>query len=277
MVGAGRQILLVHWRPEEAADRISALEDAGDRVEVYADQAHKGLARYRAEPPDVALISLERLPSHGREIAQWFGATKAVCHVPLVFVGGDPEKVDVARAQFPDREFCAWRGVRGAMQRAIRRRAGVTPDAAARQRAATAVCSTKELWQKLGIDAGARVAVLGRAATDLRVSLGPGLPADVQFTTQARGAADVVLVFPASVADLATRWPKAVAMLRAAAPRIWLAWPKLRRGQRSGDAGPITQDLLRGFGADQGWTDVKVCRIDEHWSGLQFARRRGRS
>jgi len=54
---------------------------------------------------------------------------------------------------------------------------------------------------------------------------------------------------------------------------IWVCWPK----QAAVKAGLITTDLddgqVRAIGLEAGVVDVKVCAIDEVWSGLKFVRR----
>ena len=52
---------------------------------------------------------------------------------------------------------------------------------------------------------------------------------------------------------------------------IWLSWPK--------KSSPLYVDLteqdFRNHILPLGWVDVKVCAVDEDWSGLKFLRRKG--
>ena len=48
--------------------------------------------------------------------------------------------------------------------------------------------------------------------------------------------------------------------------RIWIAWPK----KASGIATDVTESAVRNFGLDIGLVDIKVCAIDDTWSGLCF-------
>ena len=57
--------------------------------------------------PDAMVISLARLPSHGRHLAEWFWAARYRRAIPVVFVDGDPEKVAIARKQYPPAAFTA--------------------------------------------------------------------------------------------------------------------------------------------------------------------------
>jgi hypothetical protein len=51
---------------------------------------------------------------------------------------------------------------------------------------------------------------------------------------------------------------------------LWVAWPK----RTSGYPTDLREDVVRNVGLEAGVVDVKVCAIDEIWSGLKFLRRR---
>ena len=67
----------------------------------------------------------------------------------------------------------------------------------------------------------------------------------------------------------AKRWPKLTA---AVGPRgtVWVAWPK----RSSGVATDLTEQTFRDLLLPTGWVDVKVCAIDDTWSGLKFVLRK---
>jgi hypothetical protein len=50
----------------------------------------------------------------------------------------------------------------------------------------------------------------------------------------------------------------------------WIAWPK----RSSGVASDITEDVIRDVVLPIGLVDVKVCAIDDTWSGLKLVIRR---
>jgi hypothetical protein len=54
------------------------------------------------------------------------------------------------------------------------------------------------------------------------------------------------------------------------AGRLWLCWPK----RSSGVATDVTESAVREQGLATGLVDIKVCAVDEVWSGLCFVRRR---
>ncbi len=123
------------------------------------------------------------------------------------------------------------------------------------------------LPKKLGIKAGSAVALLG-APADFESTLG-GVPEGVRFKKQARGKADVILLFARSRTELRRRFPSAANAV-AETGRLWMCWPK----KASGVATDLTQDAVRGQGLDNGFVDYKIAAIDATWSGLCFARRK---
>src|SRR5205809_7828811 len=51
---------------------------------------------------------------------------------------------------------------------------------------------------------------------------------------------------------------------------IWVSWPKKRSGVKT----DITEDTIRDVALPMGLVDVKVCAVDEVWSGLKLMIRR---
>src|SRR5258708_21958115 len=77
------QIRLVCWREELAAERARALKKAG--LEVDASPFHPGgmITQLKENPPAVMLIDLDRLPSHGREVAVMLRSSKSMRHLTI--------------------------------------------------------------------------------------------------------------------------------------------------------------------------------------------------
>lgn len=119
------------------------------------------------------------------------------------------------------------------------------------------------LAQKLGIKAGASIALVG-APAGFESTLA-GLPADVTVRATATGRNDVVVAFHTARAKLERAVP---ALLHALAVDggLWIAWPK----RASGVATDITEDTVREVFLPLGLVDNKVCAIDETWSGLKL-------
>ena len=85
---------------------------------------------------------------------------------------------------------------------------------------------------------------------------------------RAVGSADLVHVFVTTSAVLERRIGD---LRKAAAPdgAIWVSWPK----KASKVATDVTEDVIRRIALANGLVDVKVCAIDDVWSGLKFVRR----
>ena len=129
--------------------------------------------------------------------------------------------------------------------------------------------SGKPLVDKLGIRSGHVVALLS-APAGFDATLGT-LPDDVTVRRRA-GAADVAILFASAARDLKARFAAAAKTLSPGG-MLWVAWPK----KASGVATDLTENVVRDVGLAAGLVDVKVCAIDDTWSGLKFVRRRPRS
>ena len=121
------------------------------------------------------------------------------------------------------------------------------------------------LVRKLGIADGQRVLLAGAPA-------GWELPAPVPDVTVHRRATadpyDVVLAFCPDAAALRARFAPLAERLTTAGA-LWIAWPK----RASGVATDLDENAVRAHGLGCGLVDVKVCAVDETWSGLKFVRR----
>jgi len=123
------------------------------------------------------------------------------------------------------------------------------------------------LAKKLGIAEGSKVHVVG-APKNYRVLLEP-LPANVRFVSSFDTFTDIVHHFAAQKSELA----KALAAYRKKldpAATVWVSWPK-KTAKVPTD---ITEDVVRAVALPLGFVDVKVCAIDEVWSGLKLVVRR---
>lgn len=100
-----KKIFYVHWHEAEAAERIKPLLAAGYPVHTHW-QTESG-TNLKEPFPEVFVVSLDRLPSHGRAIADWVVGAKKRQHLPLIFEGGQPDKVAATQAKFPQALYCA--------------------------------------------------------------------------------------------------------------------------------------------------------------------------
>lgn len=97
-------VLYLHWHAEELATRVAPLRQAGYSIAEHSSTA--AAPSLQDHLPDVAVLSLARLPSHGRAVAEWLWEAKKRQHIPIVFVDGAPEKVAVTKKKFPTAHYC---------------------------------------------------------------------------------------------------------------------------------------------------------------------------
>ena len=88
------------------------------------------------------------------------------------------------------------------------------------------------------------------------------LPADVTMASVAKAPLDMVHLFATEAKGLAVRLRDC---RKAIAPdgMIWVSWPK----KSSGVAADLTDVVVRDTALPLGLVDIKVCAIDETWSG----------
>jgi hypothetical protein len=97
------RVTYVHWAEDEAHAVARRLVAGGHQVTVHW-AAGEGMQADSV--PEVLIVSLERLPSHGRAVAQWLWSAQYRRAIPIVFVGGSPDRIERAREQFGDAVFC---------------------------------------------------------------------------------------------------------------------------------------------------------------------------
>jgi len=126
--------------------------------------------------------------------------------------------------------------------------------------------SRKPLAEKLGIKAGFVVVVID-PPTDYRRLLGR-LPDRVTIRTRLDGRVNMIHAFVRDRFGLEAsfdRWKDTI-------PRdgsLWISWPK----QSAGIPTDLTENVVRSVALGHGLVDVKVCAVDETWSGLKLVYR----
>src|SRR5579864_4252089 len=113
-------VRLVCWNQDLARERARVVEEAGFHVDASRLDPGGLIGHFRACMPAAILIDLDRLPSHGREVAVALRNSKATRHVPIVFAGGLEEKVQRIRQELPDAQFTGWKDVARALKKALR-------------------------------------------------------------------------------------------------------------------------------------------------------------
>ncbi len=99
------QVFYLHFDEVELKERIKPLIAAGFDVRYHFSTLET--VKWIDYNPDVMVISLDRLPSHGRTYADGITASKKWKDSPIVFVGGKPDKVEPIKAKFPQGVFCS--------------------------------------------------------------------------------------------------------------------------------------------------------------------------
>lgn len=255
------RVRLIHWKAEEATERTSKLKAAGYEVE-YSPPDSKAYKALKNNPPAVFVIDLSRMPSHGMEVGSSLRGYKATRNVPLVFVEGEPEKVERIRKLLPDATFTTWSKIRSALKIAIAN----APANPVKPESNLAGYSGTPLPKKLGIKPNATVALVN-APRDFETTLGV-LPEGVTFVEEAKGPAELIVWFIRSRFELESQ----IVEMRKATGNggLWIAWPK----KTSGVVSDLTENIIRDTGLAVGLVDYKVCAVDATWSGLKFAVRK---
>lgn len=118
------------------------------------------------------------------------------------------------------------------------------------------------LVKKLGIKENFNAAFVN-APAGYEKSL--GLPPSVTVNSRSKKPFDFVQLFVTTRRELEQRFPQYSAKLNPSA-MFWISWPK----RSSGVATDLSEDVVRAIGLANGMVDVKVCAVDDIWSGLKF-------
>lgn len=255
-------VRLVHWNAAEAQARAARLQSAGYEVRFDVPKGPDFVPELREAPPAALVIDLSRLPTQGRDLALTVRTAPSTRTIPLVFVGGEPEKVALVQATLPDAVYTPWSRIRSALKRAIAH----PPADPVRPTSVFAGYAGRPLAKKLGIKPAMLVGLMA-APEDFAETLGE-LPPGARLRNGARGRCDLLIWFVRSRKDLHGGMAR-TARLAAEIP-LWMAWPK----RASGLATDLTETEVRQTGLDAGLVDYKVCAIDATWSGLLFRKRR---
>ena len=123
------------------------------------------------------------------------------------------------------------------------------------------------LVRKLGIGEGTPIVAIS-APRDYAAMLGD-LPEGARIVKSLRGELEFVHLFVRSAAELQRALPRLRKKIRSNGI-IWVSWPK----RASKIASDVTEDVIREIALPTGLVDVKVCAVDETWSGLKLVIRK---
>lgn len=126
--------------------------------------------------------------------------------------------------------------------------------------------SSTPLAKKLGIKEGSRIGLVN-APKGFQSELGK-LPENAEFVPRLTNSLDIILFFVLTQRELARDFSKLAKKL-VANGMIWIAWPK----KSSGVTTDLSFESVQRIGLDAGLVDVKICAVDDTWSGLKFVYR----
>lgn len=126
--------------------------------------------------------------------------------------------------------------------------------------------SRTPLVKKLGIKPGFKV-FFANPPDNLQTLLGE-LPKNLTLLNKPMNPVDYIHLFTKNREELQTQLPILKEAL-AINGLFWISWPK----KAAKVATDLDGNVVRDIGLQNGLVDVKVCAVDEIWSGLKFVYR----
>ncbi len=128
--------------------------------------------------------------------------------------------------------------------------------------------SNVQLAKKLGIKSMSTIRIVN--GPDYYFDLFNDLPEDIKEVVRGKEKVDVLHYFTMNKGYLV----KDIKKIKSAVKKdgaIWISWPK----KASGIITDINENTIREVALKNGLVDVKVCAIDDIWSGLKLVVRAG--
>ena len=240
------RVLLIHWNEEEARERATLLNQEGVSVAAIVSSGGDTMKTLKQSPGiDAFVISLERMPSHGREVGKFLREVKSTRYLPLIYIESpSEEKTALVRDVLPDAIFTSWAGLGKVLKTLSPVVDPIVPG--------LNVASDKPLQNKLGMVANMRVGLAG-APDEFEELLGD-LPQGLRFID--RGKADLWFWFVRSAEELHTE----MGYMGLRSP-LWICWMK---------GTSVKLPMIRRAANEMGLVDYKVCSISDTWSGMIF-------
>ncbi len=235
----------------------------------------------RKETTDAVVISLDRSPAHGRVVGVYLRQLKRTRHLPLIFLGGLPAKVERVRRSLPDAHYTSLEDLPATVARALPGGAGDSAEGSVTRGALPVVPKgmidyQSPLLKKLNMKAGMRVATIA-APPEFEELLGD-LPEGMRLQERVRGA-DLGIWFVHSLEELEAGLDTFIHQLPPG--RLWVAWPKKgargaggARGSGWGARTELTQNVVRDLATPRGLGMAKICSIDATWTAMLLGQKR---
>jgi len=245
---------LVHSKVAEAKPLIGMLERAGYTVHYGTEVKSIRATALRKLDAMAAVIDLTRMPSYGKYWAAELRAT-SLKHLPILFVDGAPDKVEMVKAALPDAQYVTSDKLLDALKRVKPVANPVEP--------VRMMLSDQNAAHKIGIKANTRVAVFDPPAGYAQV-IGE-MPDGASFEEQPEEIAPVTIWFVRDI-DVYLAGLRDMRKL-AAKSKLWVVYPKLKLKQSGG----LNQNSIRESATKVGLVDYKICSVNQTWSGMAFA------
>ena len=100
-------IKLISWHPDIQV-KAASLKRRGLIIDATPLKASSPVSELATLNPAVLILDLDKLPSRSREIATAIRSSKSARHIPILFAGGLPEKIERIQADFPGDTLTTW-------------------------------------------------------------------------------------------------------------------------------------------------------------------------
>jgi hypothetical protein len=127
----------------------------------------------------------------------------------------------------------------------------------------TAGYSGTPLAKKLGIKSGFQINIIN--APGYYLQLFTDLPNELYFEDTENTKIDFIHFFTKSKEEYKSLLPHLKGRIKPNG-MIWISWPK----KASKVPTDITEDIIRHYAIETGLVDIKVCAVDDIWSGLKL-------
>jgi hypothetical protein len=126
--------------------------------------------------------------------------------------------------------------------------------------------SKKPRAEKLGIKEGSKIIIINPPRDYLNTL---EIPPKVTLMNQLKGPLEFIHFFTKSRQELETQFPSLKRELLKGG-MLWISWPK---GSSKVET-DLNEGVVREVGLKNGLVDIKICAVDDIWSGLKFVHRK---
>lgn len=123
--------------------------------------------------------------------------------------------------------------------------------------------SGKPLGKKLGFKPGFNICLVN--APEYYFNLFSELPADVAFNKNGDEKRDLIHFFTKETQEYFEKLPFLKTQIKVNGT-IWVSWPKKTSKVKT----DISEQIIRDYALKIGLVDIKICAVDDTWSGLKL-------